>query len=250
MTLDPLVTVGVPVRNGCPYLAEALGGICKQTYNNLEIIISDNASTDATPDVCADLARSDKRVRYCRQREDIGMMTNLNTVLAKARGELFMWAAHDDVRSPAFVETLRRALFERRDAVLAHSWTTFIDAGGNGLSYCKCHVDAVASSRRAERMAAIAEASRLGYFWETSIYGLMRSRVAQRIKPMPEEVGADSMFVREMARRGPFIIVPSRLFAYRVLEGKQYISNGKKLILPGTGGRVRHPSSPAQPGGD
>ena len=100
------VSVGVPVYNGASGLAEALDSLVNQTFRDIEIIISDNASTDATPDICRRYADNDSRITYYRQIATSSAVDNFLVVLSKARAPYFMWAAHDDVRSLDFIATL------------------------------------------------------------------------------------------------------------------------------------------------
>jgi glycosyltransferase involved in cell wall biosynthesis len=102
----PLVSIGLPVRNGENYLREALNSLLDQTYRNIEIIISDNASTDATEAIAKEYLRSDHRIRYFRQPCNIGPSGNYRFVLDKALGEYFMWAAHDDTFDNNWIQVL------------------------------------------------------------------------------------------------------------------------------------------------
>src|ERR1700688_2286292 len=102
----PLVSVGIPTYNRPVGLRRTLEFICGQTYSNIEIIVSDNASLDpGTKSVAEEFAARDERIKYFRQRANIGAMENFRFVLAKASGDYFMWAADDDEWDPRFVET-------------------------------------------------------------------------------------------------------------------------------------------------
>lgn len=115
----PLISVGVPVRNGGPMLEQALRSVVEQSYPNLEVLISDNGSTDETPAVCQRFAVRDQRIRYFRQEKVFSSLENFEFVLRKSRGEYFMWVAHDDLRSDDFIEKLHNALRDNPHAVLA-----------------------------------------------------------------------------------------------------------------------------------
>jgi glycosyltransferase involved in cell wall biosynthesis len=93
---EPLVSVGIPTYNRASGLKRAVGSALAQSYENLEVVISDNASTDGTRELCESLARSDPRVRYHRQPENRGPTANFREVLDRASGEFFMWLADDD----------------------------------------------------------------------------------------------------------------------------------------------------------
>ena len=92
----PRLTVGLPVYNGEKYLAESLEALLGQSYEDFELIISDNASTDGTADICRRYEKQDSRIRYVRQPRNIGLAPNHNFVLEQAREELFKWAYHDE----------------------------------------------------------------------------------------------------------------------------------------------------------
>ena len=105
-TPHPLVSIGVPVRNGGRLLTEALQQLVDQTYPNLEIIISDNNSSDETPALCQAFAAQDSRIIYRRQSLNLSAIENFKFVLDQARGDYFMWAAHDDRRDLNYIATL------------------------------------------------------------------------------------------------------------------------------------------------
>ena len=106
----PSVSIGMPVFNGERTLLAALDSLLAQSFTDFELIISDNASTDQTESICREYAARDNRIRYVRQGTNIGAAANFKFVLAEARGEYFMWAACDDMRSPNFVEVNARFL--------------------------------------------------------------------------------------------------------------------------------------------
>lgn len=100
----PLVSIGVPVYNGADYLREALDSILAQTYDHLDVIISDNASEDDTESIGREYAARDPRIRYERSETNRGAAWNYNNVFGLARGKYFKWAAHDDRIAPTYVE--------------------------------------------------------------------------------------------------------------------------------------------------
>jgi glycosyltransferase involved in cell wall biosynthesis len=96
----PRVSIGMPVYNGEPHLRKALDSLLAQTFLDYELIISDNASTDRTSEICREYASKDARIRYIQQKENKGAAWNFNFVLEQALAEYFMWAACDDLWSP------------------------------------------------------------------------------------------------------------------------------------------------------
>jgi glycosyltransferase involved in cell wall biosynthesis len=116
----PLVSIGMAVYNGERTLRPALDALVSQTYPNLEIILSDNASTDQTEAICREFAVHDPRVHYHRNATNIGASANFMRVLDLAQGEFFMWAACDDERPHDAVDALAHALIANERAVMAH----------------------------------------------------------------------------------------------------------------------------------
>ncbi|MBI5714492.1 MAG: glycosyltransferase family 2 protein [Chloroflexi bacterium] len=100
---SPQVSIGLPVFNGEKSIAQALDSLLAQTFTDFELIISDNASTDATSLIGAEYASRDSRIKYVRQSENIGAFLNFKYVLQKAQAKYFMWAAADDYWYPEFL---------------------------------------------------------------------------------------------------------------------------------------------------
>lgn len=130
----PLVTVGIPVYNDEKYVTAAIDDILAQTYRNLEIVISDNCSTDSSEEICRGYVGKDARVRYVRQERNIGPHANFRYLMDNARGEYFMWAASDDRWDPEFIERLVRALESEPEAAVAFCPYSEIDEQGALLS--------------------------------------------------------------------------------------------------------------------
>lgn len=103
----PKVSIGMPVYNGEKYIIKALDSLLSQEFRDFELIISDNASTDRTRDICIEYALRDPRISYIRQDCNIGAISNFKYVLSKSKGEFFMWAAVDDcLGSPFYLNSL------------------------------------------------------------------------------------------------------------------------------------------------
>ena len=100
----PQVSIGMPIYNAEKYLKEAIDSLLSQSFKDFELIISDNASTDSTHDICMEYAKKDHRIRYVRQSQNIGAWSNFQYVLDESQADYFMWAAHDDFRSIDYLE--------------------------------------------------------------------------------------------------------------------------------------------------
>ncbi len=90
------ISIGLPVYNGEKYIKKRIKSILNQSFQNFEIIISNNASTDLTEEICIELEKQDVRIKYFKQPHNIGGMSNFGFVLSKAQREFFVWASHDD----------------------------------------------------------------------------------------------------------------------------------------------------------
>lgn len=127
----PLLSVGIPVYNSEATVVRAIESILNQTLHDLEIIVSDNGSTDSTFELCQDLAKRDSRIKLFRQTENIGAEKNFQFVFQEAQSEFFCWAASDDFRSPDFLEVNYRFLSENSDYAASCSHNCFIGDESN-----------------------------------------------------------------------------------------------------------------------
>lgn len=108
--ISPVISIGMPVFNGAAHLAQALESLLAQSFTDFEIILSDNCSTDATPQIVAQFAARDPRIRARRQSENIGGLANFRLVLEAASGAYYMWAAYDDWHDPHYLAALHGVL--------------------------------------------------------------------------------------------------------------------------------------------
>jgi glycosyltransferase involved in cell wall biosynthesis len=207
----PLVSIGLPVYNGENYLHQALESIVAQTYRNLEIIISDNASSDGTETICKEFAARDSRIVYCRQESNLGGSANHEYVLRASNGPLFRLAAHDDVLAPSLIEECVKELVRNRLAVMAISRVMRMDASGQIVEEIDRHFEGMSSSSPVRRLGlAICRPS-----WATPIYGVMRREVIGDKQILGKYPGADRTFLAAMALEGPWALVDQALFFRR-----------------------------------
>jgi len=125
---DPALSIGMPVFNGDAFVGEAIASLLAQTRGDFELIISDNASTDQTPNIISAFAAKDRRIRYVRQKTNIGAEANFRFVLDQARCDSFMWAAADDFWDTHWVERLLPLVLEK--PCLAYGRLKTVDATG------------------------------------------------------------------------------------------------------------------------
>jgi glycosyltransferase involved in cell wall biosynthesis len=215
MELDhhPLVSVGVPVFNGESGLSRCLEGLLRQDYPNLEIIISDNASTDSTPLICDEFVRMDPRVKYWRADQNRGSGWNFNRVFELSSGEYFLWAAHDDDHEPSFISACVEQLQRHPDAVLCQTHTA-VSVEGHDRTLYLARLDTF------EDIDGIVERYRetLKRFPATAFYGVYRSSAMRKTKLWEKILASDLAFIQELSIHGGFIQVPTTMFRYTARE--------------------------------
>ena len=209
MGAAPRLTIGLPVYNGENYLAESIEALLGQSFEDFELIISDNASTDGTADICRRYGKQDSRIRYIRQPRNIGMQPNHNFVIRQARGELFKMTSHDDLYARDLLKRCVEALNEYPQVVIAHCWEAMIDTSRN-VTKLLTYSAAVDSPRAPERFRSM-----LFDGWDDYTYGVMRTKVLRRTHLHGSHHFADRTINTELGLQGPFYMVPDWLYFRR-----------------------------------
>jgi len=207
----PRVSIGLPVYNGEAYLESTIDAILAQTFRDFELIISDNASTDRTEEICRAFAERDPRVAYYRNEENIGAARNFNLTFAHAEGEYFKWAAHDDRIAPDFLARCVEALDRDPSAVLAYSGIRIIDSTGAVRADYEDRLENVTSPQVHLRFADLVLIDHRCY----EVFGLIRSDVLGRTPLIGSYIASDRVLLAELGLRGRFHEVPAPLFFSR-----------------------------------
>jgi glycosyltransferase involved in cell wall biosynthesis len=198
MTRVPRVSIGLPVYNGENFLAESLDALLAQTFTDFELIISDNASTDATPAICKEYAARDPRIRYVRQPQNIGATPNQDFVFRQSRGELFKLAAHDDLYDENLIARCVEALDAHPEVVLCHADMAYVDSSGRIINRYDYHM-ATDSPDAAVRFQSLLHGD-----GGDDEYGVVRSAVLRQVRPCGSFHNSGRPFVAEIALHGPF----------------------------------------------
>ncbi len=206
----PRVSVCLPVYNGGKYLRVAIDSILAQTFSDFELIISDNASTDQTEEICKEYADRDPRIRYYRHARNRGGSWNFNHTVELARGEYLKWASHDDVLAPRFLEACVEALDRAPGAVLASPRTLKIDEQGRESARITLRLRTDAPSP-AVRFSDLAIGPHGCY--EGS--GLIRLAVLRKTPLIAPYAGSDRVLLARLGLMGEFREVPEYLFYSR-----------------------------------
>jgi glycosyltransferase involved in cell wall biosynthesis len=241
MSTTPRLSIGLPVYNGEKYLSEALDALLGQSFGDFELIISDNASTDRTAEICAEYQARDERIRYIRQRVNLGAAGNHNFVFQQAKGELFKWASHDDLYGRDLLKRCVEALDADPDLVLAHTWQAIIDGDGNVVLPVEYRL-ATDDPRPAERFRSL-----LMTVGGDDFYGVIRSDVLRRTPLHASYHHADRTIMAELVLHGRFHQVPEVLFFRRdhpdrAERAKPSIRSRAANMEPRRADRLRNPT--------
>jgi glycosyltransferase involved in cell wall biosynthesis len=231
------LSIGLPIYNGETFLAESLEALLGQSYADFELIISDNASTDRSADICRSYASQDSRIRYVRQPRNIGMVPNHNFVLRQARTELFKWASDDDLYARDLLRRCVDALDEHPHVVLAHSESAMIDKAGSVTGVFEYRT-AAGALRPPERFRSM-----LFDGWDDYTYGVVRTKVLRRIPVHSSYHFADRILNTAIALQGPFHVVPECLYFRREHPGRPSLTVRSRCALmdPRRANRALHP---------
>lgn len=206
----PLVSVGLPVYNGERYLRQALDAMLAQDLEDFELIVSDNASEDATAEIVKEYAAADPRVRYYRNDRNLGLTRNFNRVFELSTGKYFKWTAHDDWHPPQTLRACTEALEGDPSAVLCATAVAVIDEDGTVLEEWHPSVDLRVPEPhlRLRRL--------LWSMGETHpLFGVIRADALRRTPLYRPFMGADRVLLAQLALMGPWWQLPEVMHHYR-----------------------------------
>jgi glycosyltransferase involved in cell wall biosynthesis len=227
-----LVTVGMPVFNSERWIEDAIRALLAQTYRSFLLVISDNASTDATRANCERFAQEDERVQYHRNSRNVGLFKNYDRVFHLSSSKYFKWAAAGDICKPHLLERCVQVLEERPDVVLAYPRSGLFE---ERVELADPYDDRLnlQEERPSERLTNLLERIRLN----NVINGVVRSDALRRTALNKPYVSSDINILAELALRGKFVEVPERLFFRRMsratatamkseAENREYMTQG------------------------
>jgi len=221
----PLVSIGIPTYNREHLIGRAIESALQQDYPNIEVVISDNASTDATPEICRRFAQEQPRVRYFRQSRNLGPTRNFDAALQASSGQFFMWLGDDDWLDRNYVSLALARLKTDTEVALV---------SGTPLYYAKgVHQGAGQIFSLLQRSAW---RRLLTYYWKVGdngvFYGLMR-RSELQYSTLPNCMGGDWIFIANAAARGKVVML-AETSVHRELGGAtaSYADIARVLGLP------------------
>jgi hypothetical protein len=207
MSTRPFLSVGMLVYNGERFIERAIRSILIQTFDDFELLISDNASTDKTQEICRDLAAKDRRIRYSRNATNMGAGWNTRRVYSLATGRYYKQAAHDDFCEPRYLELAIDVLEAEPDIVLAYGKTRVIDRDGGFVEDYECETR-VESENPLARFADLLLIGHRCY----PIFGVIRMETLRRIPMQGIFPHSDRIHLAELSLQGRFRELPERLF--------------------------------------
>ena len=210
----PLVSIGMPVYNGENYIQNAIESVLTQTYENLELIIFDNASTDNTTEICKEYVTGDNRVKYYRNKINLGAGPNYDNCFYKSSGKYFKWIAHDDMIETSYLEKTVAALENNPAAVLCFTDVLRIDKHNNVIGHCKFNYPGIFSPNQSSRFSAMLKY----YAYNECFFSLYRKGVLEDSVLHGNYMNSDLVLVAEVALRGNFIKIAEPLFLNREHE--------------------------------
>jgi glycosyltransferase involved in cell wall biosynthesis len=192
---EPLVSIGIPTYNRAFSLRRAIESVLAQNYSNLELVISDDASDDATATLCEEFRKRDDRVRYIRQQTNQGITTNFVEVFKRSRGEFFMWLADDDWLDSSYVSQCLQVLIEQPDCAIVCGKAKYFE--GDKFLFEEDAINLLQDSGRHRVLAYYRQVSVNGIF-----YGVMRREQLEKVPPMQNILGDDWLLIASITFAG------------------------------------------------
>ncbi len=224
----PVVSIGLPVFNGANFLSDAIESILAQDFQDFELIIADNASTDDTPKICQHYAALDPRVRVIRHPRNIGAAKNYNYVVNCASGEFFKWAAHDDVLGPQFLSTCLKGFEQHGEAaVLVYPNFNLVDADMTPIAANNTFVHTTAACPATRLQETL---SGLGVV--TSVFGVYRRKALMKTRLIGSFISSDFALLVESALLGHVVRLGGDVqFSRRLHDGTSRAHKTSSQIL-------------------
>ena len=218
----PLVSVIIPVYNAEKYLRECINSVLSQTYENLEIVLIDDGSTDESSKICDDFQEIDERIMVIHK-ENEGVSVARNTGIEKSTGEYITFLDSDDYITSTFVEDLYDAIVANNADV---SWSGFLYVYEDNKSREKCFgVDKVVETKRIAKDFLSGRLA-FGYCWGK----LFDSKIVKNIRFQCFKVAEDELFVYTALKKcSKIAFVDKQLYCYRQ-NSESVMHKGKKKL--------------------
>lgn len=201
-TLGPLVSIALPVFNGADSVESVIESVLAQTHTRLELLISDNASTDKTQEICTAYARRDPRIRYHRHATNVGIVKNFVGVAQRARGEYLRWIGDDDWLEPEYLSRALRVFAEDERRVVVTTQMVYVGADGTRTLDTSYDPAPLSSEDPVERLGELLRLLTSDFARLDPLYGLIRRDLAAL--PRRNMLREDQIFAGLLALAGPW----------------------------------------------
>lgn len=228
-TDDPLVSIGLPVYNGQDTVENVVKSVLGQDHENIELVISDNASTDGTEEICRELAGTDPRIVYHRHAKNVGLLKNFVCAIDLARGIYFRWIGDDDWIHPSYVSRCLEVFADDARRILVSTQFEYLLPDGAVASETY-EETALGSADPAERFDEMLRLFTAGFTLLDPIYSLVRREPIAAL-PRRDMLREDEVFAARMALVGPWGHIPEVL-AHREWSFQPLPSLARMLDVP------------------
>lgn len=228
----PLLTIGIPTFNRLSVLRRTVESALAQDCGDVEILISDNASSDGTPEYCRELAQREPAVRYISHPFNRGPTANFNTVLREARGEFFLFLSDDDWLDPSYGSRCVAWLDAHPDYAMAGGHPLYLRQDGAAAHGQPADLPQTSPARRVHAYLRDVDDN-------AAIYGVMPREIVAKLTDIRNVSGSDWLFVAEIAALGKIAALPE-VRLYRSLGGisASHRSIASALGMPSIQGRL------------
>lgn len=209
----PRISIGMPLYNREKYVGAAIECHLNQSFGDFELIITDNASTDRSEEICRDYASKDPRVKFFKNPVNLGATGNFRRAFELATGEFFRWHPSDDLVSANMLERAVDILDHDQSVFVAYAPTKLIDGDGNPIGEFQEGLHAM-HNRVSDRWKSIREHLRLGNLH----YGLSRTALMRQTGLLRNYSGGDFPLILEMCLYGKFFEIADAAFYRRMHE--------------------------------
>lgn len=232
----PKITVGLMVYNEEKDLDEAIKSIYEQNFDDIEILIGNNASTDNSTNIIEAYAQKDSKIIYINREKNIGALQNWNDLMNRANGEYFIMAGGHDKWTINYLKNLSKELDNNKNAILAYAKTTWIDKNANKLDKRTAIIDTSGLSYMGKFVS-------LMFSNQNYLMGLMRTKTIRETRKQLEIIGSGEIFLQELVQLGDFVLVENERWYRRDVRAIENTENKldrySKMLFSGNFTRYR-----------
>jgi glycosyltransferase involved in cell wall biosynthesis len=209
----PLISIGLPVYNEETFITETIKSVLSQTFQNFELIISDNSSTDKTALICQEFANKDSRIVFIKQEENIGAASNFKYTFEIAKGDFFVWISGHDLWDTSFLEQTFTLMQKDTTVVLCHPEAVWISIEGISLGTIGRPIETRGLDQLGRFHVAL-----WGMSYASIVYGLIRTEALRNCSLGQKVIAPDNILLTELSLLGSFAYIPAPLQYIRKLD--------------------------------